>query len=224
MTEATFTEPAPYGYLYAGLRVDPPARVPFVRRSARRAEAIRRCKDAAASLMESPDVVAATVYEAVLIPPAANHPRFDVLVLVETTTPETITGAEAFRALGADVVMGARNVRRIGDIDRSRTGAFLFNHFTAENFDRALRTWEPIAGWFTHRAGVDDSALLEPVEASPYVFVNHVRLPCSPVRFFLRLLKPSFRESVSRQLRANGIGFAAVACKAVWSSPFPEGA
>lgn len=214
----TFTDPAPYGYLYAGLRVDPPARLPFVRRSARRAEAIRRCKDVAARLSSSPEVVAATVYEAVLIPPAAGHPRFDVLVLVQTTTPAAVADVESgevFRGLGADFVMGARNIRRIGDIDRSRTGEFLFNHFTAEDADRAVRTWEPVAGWFTHQAGVEDSALLGPIEPSPYVFVNHVRLPCRPVGFFLRLLKPSFRGAVSRRLRANGIGFAAVACRAV---------
>jgi hypothetical protein len=208
----TFTEPAPYGYLYAGLRVDPPTRLPFVRRSAVRAQAIRRCRDVTARLATAPEVVAATVYEAVLIPPAAHHPRFDVLVLVETTGTPPI---EAVRELGADFVMSARNVRRIGDIDRSRTGMFLFNHFTAEDFGRALRTWEAIAEWFTDEAGVEDSALLEPVEASPYVFVNHVRLPCGPVRFFLRLLRPGFRAAVSRRLRAQGIGFAAVACRAV---------
>lgn len=214
MVTATFTEPAPYGYLYAGLRVDPPTRVPFVRRSARRAEVLRRCAAVAARLAESPEVVAATVYEAVFMPPAAGHPRFDVLVLVETATPAALATV-SLGDLGADFVMAARNVRRIGDIDRSRTGVFLFNHFTAPDFDRALRTWEPIAGWFTHEAGVVDSALLEPVQESPYVFVNHVRLPCAPIRFFLRLLKPSFRGAVSRRLRAEGIGFAAVACRAV---------
>ncbi|MDT7565376.1 MAG: hypothetical protein QOG76_4000, partial [Pseudonocardiales bacterium] len=30
---ATFTDPTPYGYLYAGFTVDPPRRVPVVRRS-----------------------------------------------------------------------------------------------------------------------------------------------------------------------------------------------
>jgi hypothetical protein len=98
-----------------------------------------------------------------------------------------------------------------------RAGAFLFNHFTAADPERALRTFEDVAGWFTHKAGggADDAALLQPIRESTYVFVNHVRLPCSPIWFGLRLLKPSFRKSVSKRLSANQIGFAAVVCKPV---------
>jgi hypothetical protein len=220
MTEhpkAPFTEPAPYGYLYLGLRVDPPRRIPLVRKSNRRAATIEECKRLTGQLNALTEVVAVTVYEAVLFPPARTNPRFDVLVLIRTTAPETIEtvqSAEPYQFLKPDLAMPARNLRRLGDIDRG-TGTFLFNHFTAADPERALRTWDDIAGWFTHEAGVDDSALLGPVGESPYVFVNHVRLPCAPPRFFLRLLKPSFRESVSRRLEANGIGFAAVVCKPV---------
>ncbi|OLF15377.1 hypothetical protein [Actinophytocola xanthii] len=213
-----FTTPAPHGYLYVGIRVDPPRRVPLVPSSTRRAERLRACADTARRLTELAEVVDVAVYEAVLIPPAAEHPRFDVMVLVRTTSPETIAAVEdtaVFRELAADFVMPARNGRRIGDIDRSKAGAFLFNHFTAAEPERALRTWEEIAGWFTDRAGVRDSALLQPVRNGPYVFVNHVRLPGSAFGFFPRLLRPSFRRSVSRRLRENGIGFAAVACRPV---------
>jgi hypothetical protein len=215
---AAFTEPAPYGYLYVGMRIDPPNRVPVVRRSAARTVALQDCRRLAGRLESLVEVVAVTVYEAVVIPPARDSPRFDVMVLIQTTSPESIPAveaAEAFQHLKADFVMAARNTRRIGDIDRSEAGAFLFNHFTAADSERALRTWEDIAGWFTHRAGVEDSALLQPIGASPYVFVNHVRLPCSPVRFFLRLAKPSFRKAVSRRLTTNQIGFAAVVCRPV---------
>jgi hypothetical protein len=216
--KATFIEPAPYGYLYVGMRIDPPGRVPFVGKSVTRAEVLRKCKSLARRLDALAEVVAVAVYEAVMIPPAKDSPRFDVMILIQTTSPEAITtveAAEAYQHLDADFVMAARNTRRIGDIDRSKSGAFLFNHFTAAAPERALRTWEDIAGWFTHKAGVDDSALLQPIRESPYVFVNHVRLPCRPTRFFLRLLKPSFRRSVSKRLSANHIGFAAVVCKPV---------
>lgn len=216
--EATFTEPAPYGYLYVGMRIDPPRRLPFVRESAARAEVLQKCTSVARRLNTLAEVISVVVYEAVLIPPAKHGPRFDVMVLIRTTSPETITAveaAEAYRELDADFVMAARNSRRIGDIDRSGTGAFLFNHFTATDAGRALRTWEDIAGWFTDKAAIDDSALLQPVRAAPYVFVNHVRLPGSPIRFSLRLLKPSFRRSVSKRLGANGMGFAAVLCRPV---------
>jgi hypothetical protein len=216
--KATFTEPAPYGYIYVGMRIDPPSRVPFAGKSVTRAEVLQKCKSLARRLDALTEVVAVTVYEAVMIPPAKDSPRFDVMVLIQTASPEAITtveAAEPYQHLEADFVMAARNTRRIGDIDRPRPGAFLFNHFTAAAPERALRTWEDIAGWFTHKAGVDDSALLQPIRESTYVFVNHVRLPCGPIRFFLRLLKPSFRRSVSKRLSANQIGFAAVVCKPV---------
>jgi hypothetical protein len=214
----SFTEPAREGYLYVGLRIDPPRRLPFVGRSARRAEALRTCTDVARRLSALAEVVDVAVYEAVLIPPAGDHPRFDVMVLVRTKSPDAVAAvaaSEAFRELPAGFVMAARNLRRIGDIDRSPAGAFLFNHFTAADADRALRTWEDIAGWFTHRAGVADSALLQPVGEAPFVFVNHVRLPGSPFAFFLSLLRVSFVRSVSWRLRTDRIGFAAVACRPV---------
>lgn len=216
--KATFTEPAPYGYLYVGMRIDPPRGMPFVGKSVTRAEVLTKCASVARRLNTLAEVVSVAVYEAVMIPPAKDSPRFDVMVLIQTTSAETITtveAAEAYRDLDADFVMAARNTRRIGDIDRSKAGAFLFNHFTATDPERALRTWEDIAGWFTHKAAVDDSALLQPIQEGPYVFVNHVRLPGSPIRFFLRLLKPSFRRSVSKSLSANQIGFAAVVCRPV---------
>jgi hypothetical protein len=215
---ATFTEPMPYGYVYIGMRIDPPGRTPFVRNSTKRRDVLQECKRLARQLDALAEVVAVTVYEAVLIPPAKGSPRFDVIALIQTTSPESITtvqATEAYQRLAADFVMPARNLRRIGNVDHPRSGTFLFNHFTAADPERALRTWEDIAGWFAHKAGVDDSALLQPTGEAPYVFVNHVRLPCGPIRFFLRLVKPSFRKSVLRRLSANQIGSAAVVCKPV---------
>jgi hypothetical protein len=215
---ATFTEPMPYGYLYVGRRIDPPSRVPFVRKSAKRDNVLNECKSLARELTAHADVVAATVYEAVVIPPVTSSPRFDVIVLIQTASPETIPAveaADAYQRLDADFVMKARNVRRIGDTDHPSTGTFLFNHFTAADPERALRTWEDITGWFTQEAGADNSALLQPLGEAPYVFVNHVRLPCGPIRFLLRFAKPSFRRFVARRLNANQIGNAPVFCKPV---------
>lgn len=211
-----FTEPMPYGYIYLGMRIDPPGRVPFVRKSANRADVVQRCKRLARELDTLAEVVAVTVYEAVVIPPVKGSPRFDVLVLIQTTSPETITtveAAEAYRRLNPDFAMAARNIRRIGDTDRPRSGAFLFNHFTAPEPERALRTWEDISGWFIDKAGADNSALLQPIGEAPYVFVNHVRLPCGPIRFLLRLAKPSFRKFVAKNLTANQIGALPVFCE-----------
>jgi hypothetical protein len=215
---ATFAEPMPYGYVYIGMRIDPPRRTPFVRKSATRREVLREFKHLAGQLDALAEVVTVTVYEAVVIPPVKGSPRFDVIALIQTTSPEaipTVQTTEAYQRLDADLVMTARNLRRIGDIDHPRSGTFLFNHFTAADPDRALRTWEDITGWFIHKAGVADSALLQPTGESPYVFVNHVRLPSGPIRFLLRFAKPSFRTFVATRLRANQIGNAPVICKPV---------
>lgn len=213
---AQFTEPMPYGYVYIGMRIEPPSRVPFVRSSTKRSDVLQKCKTLARQLDTLAEVIAVTVYEAVLIPPIKGSPRFDIIVLIQTTSPQTITTVqahEAYQFLDADFVMAARHVRRIGDIDHPTSGTFLFNHFTAADPERTLRTLEDVAGWFINKAGVNDSALLQPVDAAPYVFVTHIRLPCGPVRFLLRFLKPSFRTSVLRRLSVNQIGFAPVICK-----------
>ncbi|MQA83900.1 MAG: hypothetical protein GEV03_04510 [Streptosporangiales bacterium] len=215
---ASFTEPTSHGYIYLGMRVAPPRRGPFVRKSTKRNQAVETCHSLARRLEILADVVAATVYRAVLIPPVKGSLRFDVLVLIQTISPEaipTVEAAEAYRQLDADFIMRARNIRRIGDVDLPRSGTFLFNHFSAADPERALRTWENFSGWFTDKAGADDAALLQPIDETAYVFVNHVRLPCGPIRFLLRFAKPSFRKYVTANLKANQIRNAPVFCKTV---------
>jgi hypothetical protein len=216
---AKFAEPLPYGYIYAGMTVDPPGRAPFVRRSARRDEALEKLMFVADQLEALDEVVRATVYRAVLIPPIEGTPRFDVTVLLKTTSPEEIDGvqtSEAFERLGADFVMGARNSRRIGDTEENLSGTFLFNHFTAEDPERALEAWESLTGWYTTKIGVDNSTLLQPIGEAPYAFVNYVRLPRGPVRFMLdQLIRPSFHTFVRAKLRANSMVALPLLCEAV---------
>jgi hypothetical protein len=216
---AMFVEPLPYGYIYAGMTVDPPGRAPFVRGSARRDEALEKLKIVAGQLEALEEVVRATVYRAVLIPPIEGAPRFDVTVLLETTSPEEISGvqtSEAFTQVDADFVMAARNTRRIGDTEENLSGTFLFNHFTAEDLERALEAWESLTGWYTTKTGVDNSTLLQPTGEAPYAFVNYVRLPRGPVRFMLdQLTRPTFYTFVRTKLRANGMVALPLLCEAV---------
>jgi hypothetical protein len=218
-SRAAFAEPLPYGYVYAGLTVDPPTRAPFVRRSARRDEALGRCKAVAGRLEALGGVLRATVYRSVLIPPIEGAPRFDVVVLVQTASPEAIAGvrsSHAFERLGADFVMAARNARRIGDTEKTQSGTFLFNHFAAEDPERAVEAWEDLTGWYTAKTGVDNSTLLRPIGEAPYAFVNYVRLPPGPVRFMLdQLTKPSFHTFVRAKLRANGMVAMPLLCEPV---------
>jgi hypothetical protein len=217
--KAPLAGPLPYGYLYAGMKIDPPGRAPFVRRSARRDEALHECKAVAGRLEALGEVVRATVYRSVLIPPIEGAPRFDAVALVETSSPEAVAGvrsSEAFGRLGADFVMAALNARRIGDTQRTASGTFLFNHFTAGDPEGAVEAWEDLTGWYTAKTGVDNSTLLRPIGEAPYAFVNYVRLPRGPVRFMLdQLLRPSFHTFVRASLRANGMVAMPLLCEPI---------
>jgi hypothetical protein len=201
------------------MKIDPPGRAPFARRSARRDEALEECKILAGRLEALGEVVRATVYRAVLIPPIEGAPRFDAVALVETTSPETVAGirsSEAFGRLGADFVMAGRNARRIGDTQKTLSGTFLFNHFTAEDPEGAVEAWENLTGWYMTKTGVDNSTLLRPIGEAPYAFVNYVRLPRGPIRFMLdQLLRPSFHTLVRASLRANGMVAMPLLCEPV---------
>jgi hypothetical protein len=217
--KATFAEPLPYGYIYTGMKVDPPRRAPFVLRSSRRDDALEECESLAHQFETLGEVVRATVYRAVLIPPIEGVPRCDVIVLIETTSPEAIAEVQlsnTYERLNADFVMSARNTRRIGDTEKTLSGTFLFNHFTAEDPVDAVEAWESLTGWYTSKTGVDNSTLLQPIGEAPYAFVNYVRLPRGPVRFLLdQFSRPSFHTFVRARLRANGMVALPLLCKPV---------
>ncbi len=218
-------EPPALGYVYMAAAVDPPRRIPRPGRSARRTALLTRLKSLARQLEDHQEVVKATVYRAIVIPPpsgdarrAARLARFDVAVLVETTSPEAIGEVqatepyklllEAMTDAAEDLyVMTARCIRRIGDVDKTRQGLFLFNHFVAEDPEVALQVWDHLAGWFQVETGLDNSTLLEPIGDADYVFVNHARWDISLPTFMLRqFAKPSFYSYVLANLRANRTG------------------
>ena len=217
--KATFAEPLPYGYIYAGMKVDPPRHAPFVLRSSKRDDALEEYESLARQFETLGEVIRATVYRAVLIPPIEGVPRCDVIVLIETTSPEAIAevqNSNPYERLNADFVMRARNTRRIGDTEKTLSGTFLFNHFTAEDPVGAVEAWESLTGWYTSKTGVDNSTLLQPIGEAPYAFVNYVRLPRGPVRFLLdQFTRPSFHTFVRARLHANGMVAMPLLCKPV---------
>lgn len=209
--KVTLREPAPYGYIYVGVTVDPPRRAPLVRGSARRVQVLDALKALATRLEQVGAVVKATVYRAGLMPPVPGVPRFDVVVLVETTGVETIDdvrGSAAYERLieaaGETRVMTFRNVKLVGDVDKTRQGLFLFNHFTAEDPEVASELWDHLAGWYAAETGLDNSTLLQPIGEAPFVLVNHARWDHGLARFAAhQFSKPSFLTFVRANLRAN---------------------
>jgi hypothetical protein len=212
-----FSEPLHGEFLYAGWSVDPPRHAPVVRGSARRNRVLDQCRALARDARTIDGVADATVFQAVLIPPLEDVPRFDVTLLLRATTPEALAQVRSSRPwqqANAGFVMTARNTRRIGDTDRTRSATFLFNHFTADDPAAAVRVWEALAGWYTAKTGVDNSTLLQPTGEGPYALVNYVRLPHGATRFLLaQLRRPSFHTFVRRTLRDNGMAALPVLCR-----------
>jgi hypothetical protein len=218
-------EPPPTGYLLLAAVVEPTlGRTPFPRRSPRKAALLSGLKAQAASLERLEAVTKATVYRGALIPPvnpdarrmAARPARYDVVVLVETTTVDVIGDVEAspeYRKLHDTITAAARDqylmlarcLRRVGDVDKTRPGLFLFNFFVAEDPAVALDLWEHLAAWYAVETGLDNSTLLGPVGEADYVFANHARWDMSLPRFVATQFgKRTFFSYVLANLRANG--------------------
>jgi hypothetical protein len=219
-------EPAPAGYLHLAAVIEPTiGRTPFPRGGPRKTALLAELKALAVGLERHEAVTKATVYRAVLIPPtgsdaqrmATRPARYDVAVLVETTTVDAAAEVEAtpeYRKLRDAVtaeardshVMAARCLRRVGDVDKTRQGLFLFNYFVAENPAVALDLWDHLAAWYAAETGMDNSTLLGPVGEAGYTFVNHARWDMSVPRFAAEQFgKPSFYRFVIANLHANAV-------------------
>jgi hypothetical protein len=218
------TDPPPTGYLLLAGVVEPTVgRTPFPRGGPRKAALLAELKSLAARLEGLEAVTKATIYRAVLIPPpgrdarrmAARPARYDVAALVETTTVDVlgdVEGSAEYRKLHdaltaaarEEYQMPARCLRRVGEVDKTRPGLFLFNYFVAEDPAVAVGLWEHLAAWYAVETGLDNSTLLGPVGPSDYVFVNHARWDMSLPRFAARQFgKRTFYTYVLANLRAN---------------------
>jgi hypothetical protein len=150
--------------------------------------------------------------------------RFDVVVLVETTTPETarqVQASSAYQALHDLLrdqarrlhVIAARNLKRVGDVDKTRPGTFLFNYFVGDDPAVVVRLWDYLAGWYQAETGLDNSTLLVPLEGerSDYLAINNARMDEGLPRFIARQMsKKTFRTYVQANLEANRVGAMAI--------------
>jgi hypothetical protein len=146
--------------------------------------------------------------------------RFDVVVLVETTSPATAREVQTTAPYQELVdtlqsgatrlhVMAARNAKRIADVDTTRPGVFLFNYFVADNADVMLRLWDYLAGWYAVETGLNNSTLLVPLdgEHADYLAINSARWDERLLRVMVRQLSTkSFWTYVLPNLEANRVG------------------
>jgi hypothetical protein len=223
-SKATLVAPTGHGYIQLGAEVD--RRLPFLPASRTKKALLRACKALCDRLRRQEGVTDVTLFTAALIPPGkgallkqrpdVHIARFDIAILIETSTvaeAQSLRTGDAFGDLEACVrraasyvhIVTARNARRIGPVDHTRKGIFLFNYFYADDLQQNLAVWEYTAGWFEQETGLDNSTLLEPLEGSPsqYTIINHCRW--DGLRDILPSLafKPSFRSYILGNFEAN---------------------
>jgi hypothetical protein len=224
--EAKLMAPTSSGYLLLAAEID---RRPMLLPSSRRKrDLIRQVKGQLPALRGDKRVLEAVAFDGLLAParpgeilkdrPAVPIARFDFAVLVETTSPETaeeLEQAQAWSTLTGTVeersrrnyCLRAHNVRRMGAVDHSRDGVFLFNYFFADRTDLNLAAWQYTAGWFRDQTGLDNSTVLLPDASSEpsYKLVNHARWNRLRDVMPSLIFKRSFRTYVLRHFSANGV-------------------
>ncbi len=223
--EVRLIPPSASGFVVLAAQVD--RRPAFLGSSARKRKVLQECKRLCLELRRQRGVLDCIAFRAILVPPGSGGPylkrrgsfqkaRFDVVVLVEVATAPLVNGilaSEPYRALDRclraaahDVYQtAARNVRRIGPVDHSRDGVFLFNFFVADRTEQNLAVWHYTAGWFQQETGLDNSTVLLPTPAdrSPYTIINHCRWDRLRDILPALLFKRSFRTYVLAHFDAN---------------------
>jgi hypothetical protein len=220
-------DPARLGYLHLAAEVQAAHRPgPVLRRSRDKQQLLGVLKWQARQLAELDAVERVTVYDAVAFAPPGGDVKdrpalpaawFDVAVLAEASSPGAtgeVRATPAWQALVAALTekarrvhqVAARNVRRVGDVDKTRPGLFLFNYFAGDDPALAVEVWDYLAGWYEAETSLDNSTLLEPVEGeqSDYVLINHARWDGNLLLFMARQLpKKSFRGYMLANLKAH---------------------
>jgi hypothetical protein len=202
----------------------------FGRLNPARRQLLAYAKARCADLAKRADVLEATVFRAVLVAPgegvkliksragAIHHARYDVVILIRTSTveaarklrsdPEYAALAAAVRENASYVMeVAACNAVRLGDVDHQRNDVFLFNYFYADDKTELLPVFQHTAGWFQAKTGLANSTVLQPLagEVTDNGIINHASWP--NFRTFLPSLifRPSFRSFVLANFAANNI-------------------
>jgi len=219
-------EPTALGYIHIAAEVHPRA-VPILPNRRAKSKLLAELKALAHRLQQFDVVQQVTVFDSVGYSPLSpdlqervdgiHIARFDIVVLIETTTPVTArelqtaaayqTLVETLRHEARDVhVIAARNAKRIGDVERIRSDVFRFTYFVADHADVMLQLWDYLAGWYAVETGLANASLLVPLEGecSDYVGIEYAGLGG---RSLVRQMRTkSFRTYVQSNLAASRVG------------------
>jgi len=219
-------EPRALGYIHIAAEVHPRA-VPILPNRRAKSKLLTELKRLTYRLAQLDVVQRVTVFDSSGYSPlspelqerAAAIPiaRFDIVVLIETTAPATArelqttpvyqTLVETLRHEARDVhVIAARNARRIGAVDGTRSAVFRFTYFVADDADVMLQLWDYLAGWYVVETGLANASLFVPLEGerSDYVGIEYAGLGG---RSLVRQMRTkSFRTYLQANLAANRVG------------------
>jgi hypothetical protein len=221
-------EPTTLGYIHLAAVVQP-RRTPFMPIGREKGQLIARLKYLAQQLEQLEAVEKATVFHAIVMAPSSGYvkqhrdsihlPRYDIVVLVETPSPETARQVQkteeyamlvdALSSKASDLhSIVACNVKRVGDVEKRRKGIFLFNYFVGEDAQVTLALWDYLAGWYAVETGMDNSTLLLPLEGeqSDYTIINHARWNRLLSFLWQQVTKKSFRTYMQANLNVNHVG------------------
>ena len=221
-------DPTNSGYLLFALEIDRRPPIGFFIESQHKKRILSKLRREVINLRNNSKVIDATIFKAMIIPPGRGAflkkrpgieiAKFDVVMLVEFDTHESVKKFQRSlqwqntedtyktRAKKSLAVTGV-NVRRIGPVDHSKKGVFLFNYFYADQVKQNLQVWEYTAGWFQDQTGLDNSTVILPdlVKESSYKIINHCRwdhlIDILPSLIFKR----SFRKFVLNNFEANNV-------------------
>jgi hypothetical protein len=221
-------EPTTLGYIHLAAVVQPRP-VSFMPVGREKAQLLARLKHLAQQLERLDMVEKVTVFHAIAMAPPSGYvrqhsdsihlPRYDIVVLVEATSPEAARQVQkmaeyaalidALRSKASDLhIVVARNVKRVGEVEKRRKGVFLFNYFVGEDPQVTLALWDYMAGWYAVETGMDNSTLLLPLEGEPsaYSIINYARWDGLLSFMWRQLTKKSFRTYMQANLDANHVG------------------
>jgi hypothetical protein len=233
-------EPTRRGYIYVAACVQPHGAV--VLPTPKRFRLLRRLKDLTRGLERVEGVIKGDVFRAIIVPPPERFSMylqertppmqpadFDVAALVQTISPsaaQEVARSAAYRALVEAMrtasldrrvfTMVAHNAKRIANVDTSRDGLFLFNHFAADDPSVMLHLWDYLADWYTKETGLNNSIALVPEagQRSDYSIVNWARWEMGPLRhFWHQLSKKSFWRYITQNLEANHAASMPIYCR-----------
>jgi hypothetical protein len=224
-------EPSASRFIHVAAEIE--SRPPFLPDSGAKKQLLAKAKDACSRLAREPGVRDAVVFTATVIPPGLGEyakqrsaqradrlhiARFDLAVLIECDNGETVQriqrhpADEAMQraiAQAASYVhaITATNPRRIGPVDHTRPGVFLFNHFAADSLTQNLAVWDYTAGWFEVETDLHNSTVLLPDDAdkSQYSIINHCRWDRMRDVLPSLLFKKTFHSYVLDNFAANNV-------------------